>query len=131
MKRIRSTVSYTVPNWNFCNNDNLINGGELTKNVCRFCVKTKSGYMCVLHDRALSTDGKLIEKVNECKRASAGYDSVIEERHVAPDGPTVSPRELMIETIKIYNKTVNDLLKQGYPRQLAEKVAEKHTIGGK
>lgn len=125
MKRIQSQVTYTVPNWNFCNNDNLLPGGRLQKDTCRFCVKTKDGHRCLLYDKPLKTDGEFIDKVRECCKATAGFASVIDE---APPVPTIQPRELMKQTIELYNKTVNELLSQGYPKSIAETVAKKHLL---
>lgn len=128
MKRIQSQVTYTVPNWNFCNNDNLLPGGSLQKDTCRFCVKGKAGYHCLLYDQPLKSDGEFIDKVRTCCKATAGFASTVDE---APQAPTVEPRELIKQTIDLYAKTVNDLLKQGYPRQIAETVAKKHLLDNK
>ena len=128
MKRIKSNVSYIVPNWNYCNSDNLVNGGELTKHTCRFCVKTKAGYTCLLYNESLSTNDEFISKVRACCEASAGYQSVI-ETDVAQPGPTIQPKDLMKSTIELYDKTVNDLLSQGYPKNLAQQVAKQFVLG--
>ena len=124
MKKIKSQVTYTVPNWNFCNNDNLLPGGHLQKDTCRFCNKTRTGYHCSLYDRPLKSDGEFIDKVRDCCKATAGYASDIEE----PAVPAVEPRELMKQTIDLYSKTVNTLLNQGYPRQIAEATAKKYLL---
>lgn len=118
-------VAYIVPQWNYCNNDNLLPGGHLQKSTCRFCLKTRAGHHCMLYDQPLKSDGEYIDKVRECCRATAGYPSSID---LAPPAPTVDPRELMKQTIDLYSKTVNELLKQGYPRQIAETVAKKHLL---
>ena len=128
MKKITSQVTYTVPNWNFCNNDNLLPGGRLQKDTCRFCVKTKTGYRCLLYDQPLKTDGEFIDKIRECCKATAGFASRIED---APLVPTLEPHELMKQTIDLYAKTVNELLSQRYPRTIAEQVAKQHILGNK
>jgi len=122
MKRIKSTVSYTVPGWNFCNSDNLSATGELTKQTCRFCVKDRSGACCLLYNEPLQTKGAHIYKVRECCRATAGFESVIDE---APPAPTIQPKELMKQTLAMYKQLVSDLVAQGYPRAMAEQAAEK------
>ena len=127
MKRIKSTISYTVPNWNFCNSDNLTAAGKLTDVKCRFCTKTKSGYSCVLYDVQLASREGLIYKPLACRKATAGFESVIDEP--APV-PTVQPKDLMKQAIDLYNKTVAYLINQGYPRQIAENVAKQHILGG-
>lgn len=126
MKKIKSTVTYTVPGWNFCNNDNLLPGGRLQKGACRFCVKSKSGYRCSLYDEPLSTSDGMIEKTRACCKATAGYASSIDE---PPPAPTIDPRDLMKQTIELYSKTLNDLINQGYPRAIAETVAKQHLLG--
>ena len=126
MKTIKSTVSYRVPHWNYCNVDRFDVDGTPSKQVCQFCIKTKGGYRCALYDQPLMSDGVQIRKTPQCCKATAGYESVIEPA----EAPTVQPRDLMKATIELYNKTVNDLVNQGYPRQMAEKAAEKHVLGG-
>ena len=72
------------------------------------------------------SNGSEIRKLDKCCKATAGYTSVIE-----PDEPpTIQPKDLMKAAIDLYNKTVNDLISQGYPRQIAETVAKKHVLGG-
>ena len=126
MRRIQSQVTYTVPGWNFCNNDNLLPGGRLQKDVCRFCIKTKSGHRCMLYDQPLKTDGEFIDKIKDCCRATAGFASNIEE---APPTPTVDPRELIKQTIDVYNKNVKVLIRQHYPREIAEQLAKQIMLG--
>ena len=126
MKVIKSNITYTVPNWNFCNSDNLINGGEVSKHTCKFCVTTKDGPRCLLYDQSLSVRDGLISKVRDCCKATAGFESNIAP---APQGPTVDPKELMKHTIQLYTKTVDDLIKQGYPQPMAATVARKYVLG--
>lgn len=127
MKRIKSTVSYTVPHWNFCNSDNLTATGDMTNHTCRFCIKDKSGVHCMLYDKPLAVKNDLIYKVRECCKATAGFESVIDE---PPPAPTIPPKDLMKQTIELYSKTMNDLITQGYPRPMAEQAAKKYILGG-
>lgn len=127
MKRIKSTVSYTVPNWNFCNSDILTATGDITKQTCRFCIKDKSGVHCTLYDKSLATKDDLIYKVRECCKATAGFESVIDPPQQAPT-PVISPKELMKQTLTMYKSLVNDLVAQGYPRSMAEQAAEKSML---
>ena len=99
----------------------------MTKDTCRFCIKTKAGYQCLLYNESLSVNDGFISKIRDCCKATAGYQSDI-VTDVAPPGPTISPKELMKSTIDIYVKTVNDLLGQGYPKQLAEQVAKQYLL---
>lgn len=126
MKRIKSTVSYTVPHWNFCNEDNLDFGAKLTGATCRFCVKGKSGHHCILHDKSLSVNNGLIQKVPACVDATAGFKSEIEPA----EAPTIDPKDLMKQTIDLYEKTVKDLMAQGYPQPIAAATAKKYVLGG-
>lgn len=126
MKTIKSTVSYKVPHWNYCNVDHFDIDATPSKQVCQFCIKTKDGYRCALYNQPLMFDGVQIKKHTACCRATAGYESVIEPA----EAPTIPPKDLMKQTIDLYNKTVNDLLSQGYPRQMAEMAAKKYVLGG-
>lgn len=126
MKKIKSEITYTVPSWNYCNNDNLLPGGRMQKDTCRFCQKTRSGHRCLLYDKPLSSSDGMIDKIRDCCRATAGYASSIDE---PPPVPTIEPRELMKQTIELYNKTVTDLMSQGYPKAIADRVAKQHILG--
>lgn len=126
MKSIKSTISYRVPHWNFCNVDRFDIDATPSKQVCQFCIKERGCYRCALYDQPLMFDGVQIRKLDKCCKATAGFESVIEPAAA----PTIKPNDLMKVTIELYNKTVNELLSQGYPRALAEKAAEKHVLGG-
>lgn len=122
MKRVRMTLSYVAPGWNFCTFEE---GG-----LCRFCDKTKNGHVCRLYDVRLMSDGQDIYKVEGCKRATAGFDTIIED--AAPQTTArVDPKLVIAEALKVYNKALNELLSQGYPKALAEKLATQIVTGGK
>lgn len=127
MRKITSTVTYTAPNWNFCNSDNLV-AGEVTTQKCRFCQKTRDGYKCLLYDRELSSKGKFVDKTRECCMAAAGYESVITEPAPAP---SIDPQSLMKQAVDLYAKTYADLLNQGYPDKIADQVAREYVLGNK
>ena len=124
MQKVKVTVNFKVPSWDFCNDDRL-DGGELTKSKCRFCDAERGHYSCRLYGEALWANDGLIQKTHQCKLASIGIATEVEEP--AP-GPTISPKELMKHTIELYSKTVKDLQSQGYPTPLAEKVAKQHIL---
>lgn len=128
MKTIKSTISYRVPHWNYCNVDRFDIDATPSKQVCQFCIKTKNAYHCVLYNQPLMSDGTQISKVRQCCRATAGFESVIEEQ---PQVPTIPPKDLMKQTIELYSKTVNDLIGQGYPRPMAELAAKKYLLDNK
>lgn len=126
MKKIKSTVTYKVPHWNFCNSDNLTYDAEVSDETCRFCIKTKTGCYCLLYDKSLSVNDGMISKVRECCKATAGFESNIEPAEV----PTVQPKVLMKQTIELYDKTVKELMAQGYPQPIATATAKKYILGG-
>lgn len=121
MKYIKSTVTYKVPGWNYCNVDRFDIDGTPSKQLCQFCIKSKEGHRCALYSQPLMSNGKDVKKLSQCCRATAGFESVID---APPEAPTVPPKDLMKQTIALYKKTVNELLSQGYPRQMAEQAAE-------
>lgn len=126
MKKITSTVRYTVPHWNFCNIDHIDLGCTVPKKLCNFCERTKEGYRCLLYNKSLSSNDGLVDKTKECCKATAGFASNID---TTSNVPTIPPKELMKQAIDLYVKTVEDLVNQGYPRQIANTAAKKHVLG--
>lgn len=122
MRYVTLTLTHGVPHGNFCT--------TLSGSKCRFCQGLKGGrHYCPLYDEVLIGTDDSIEKTKRCCKATAGFNISIE---VEPEEPTlqIDPKVLMRETLKLYNKKVNDLLGQGYPRQLAEKFAQQDILGG-
>ena len=83
----------------------------------------------MLHDKMLLSDKDFVHKTPACVEATAGYVVSIDEP--TPQGPIVDPKRLIADTINIYNSTVNDLLKQGYPRAIAESTAKRYLLDDK
>lgn len=131
MKFIQSKVTYEVPHWNYCNVDVFDIDGTPSKQVCQFCIKTKQGHVCALYNEDLSVQGNKIAKVRACCKATAGFESIIQPKATAPAGPTISPKELIKQTIELYEKTTKDLVAQGYPQAMAAAAAKKYILGGK
>lgn len=125
MRKVKLTVAYRLPSWNFCNLDSYTKDQRFSKETCRFCVKDKKGYRCLLHDEPLTVDPTFVHKTAACIKATAGFAITADE----PVGPTIDPKDLMAETIKEYQKTVNNLQSQGYPRTIAESTAKKYVLG--
>ena len=127
MKAVTSTVTYAVPSWEFCNHDNLFDG-DIPKMTCRFCQKNKDGsYMCLLYNQSLSTEGRLINKLPGCCRATAGLDhSIVEAAQ-----PQIDPKAVIDATITEYSKVLKNLMNRGYPIAVAEKLAKAHLTGRK
>lgn len=130
LKKVTVEVTHRVPAWSHCNLQANIYGQPSTEK-CRFCVKEKGHYRCALYNVVLDTSqGTLVNKAYTCERATIGYKSVVED--VEEDNtPTVNPKTLVKATITEYNKVRKQLIRQGYPEAIAEKVAAEHLIGGK
>lgn len=124
MRKVKQTLTYKVPSWNFCNSDKNLKVG---KETCRFCVKTKFGYICTLYDTQLSESFGAVDKCYQCIQTTAGFKMDIEE----PEIPTVDPKLIMRETLTIYKKTLDSLISQGYPRAMAETIATKYVLEDK
>ena len=124
MKKVKTTVTYKVPDWEFCNCSRL---GKPTKDMCRFCVKHGKSYVCVLHNMPLDmTEGVLVKKDPACIKATAGFESVVEDTSVQVD-----PKAAMKMTMQEYQKIYKQLLAQGYPDTMANKLAQQMVLGGK
>lgn len=123
MKKVKTTVTYKVPDWEFCNCSRL---GKPTKDMCRFCVKNGKNYVCVLHNMPLDmVEGILVKKDPACIRATAGFPSEVE------DTIQVDPKTVMKMTLQEYQKIYKQLLAQGYPDTMANKLAQQMLLGGK
>lgn len=125
MRNVKLDMKVRIPSWNYCTLDDFTANGRFSKDVCRFCVKTKGGHRCALYDEPLSADENFVHKTRRCIRVSAGY----------PDEPQLpvaipSPQVVMSEAIKEYKKAVTYLRSQGYPQGLAETLAEQSVLGG-
>ena len=122
MKRVKTTVNYKVPDWEFCNCSRL---GKPTKDMCRFCVKHNKGYVCVLHNMPLDmVEGILVKKDMACVRATAGLTSEVE------DDIQVDPKTVMKLTLQEYRRVYKQLIAKGYPDAMADKLAQQMTMGG-
>ncbi len=122
MKKVKTTVTYKVPDWEFCNCSRL---GKPTKDMCRFCVKHGKGYVCVLHNMLLDVvEGILVKKDMACIKATAGFPSEVE------DTIQVDPKTVMKLTLQEYRKAYKQLIAQGYPDAMADKLAQQITMGG-
>lgn len=122
MKRVKTVVTYKVPDWEFCNCSSF---GKPTKDACRFCVKHGKGHVCVMHNMPLDmAEGILIKKDLACVRATAGFTSEVE------DTVQVDPKTVLKMTLQEYRKTYKQLIAQGYPDAIADKLAQQMTMGG-
>jgi len=128
LKKVETTVQYKVPAWGHCNLQGNI-FGQPSKEKCRFCVKEKGYYRCALYNVVLETsEGTLVNKVRMCERATAGFESIVEEPEATP---AVEPKKLIKLAIAEYNKVRKQLISQGYPETIADKLAHDYIVGGK
>lgn len=127
MKLIKTTITYKVPSWEYCNHEKMF---KPSKDTCRFCVPTGKNYTCALHNMPLSTvDNLLIEKTHQCIRATAGFSGPVED--VVPEPHfSIDPSLIMKVAINGYTKVYKDLVSQGYPAALAEEAAKKYMLEG-
>ena len=122
MKRVKTTVNYKVPDWEFCNYSRL---GKPTKDMCRFCVKHGKNYICVLHNMPLDiVEGTLVKKDIACIKATTGFPSEVEGTI------QVDPKTVMKITLQEYRKAYKQLIAQGYPDSISDKLAQQMTMGG-
>lgn len=123
MKKVKTTVNYKVPDWEFCNCSKL---GRPTKDTCRFCVKHGKDYICVLHNMPLEVvEGMLVKKDTACVKATAGFSSEVEDNDIQVD-----PKTVMKMTLQEYKKVYKQLIAKGYPDVMADKLAQQMVIGG-
>ena len=116
MKRLTTKVTYKVPIGPYCNHDNK-KSTPLTR--CRFCTDLgKYGFTCVLHNEQLASMGVLINKCDSCMK----------KQGVVEDVPTVPPKDLMTYAVKTYRKLYQDLLRQGFPEPIADKMAQEGVL---
>lgn len=128
MRKVKLEITAKVPSWHFCNLDKATGKLSVSKELCRFCHQTKTGYRCSLYDKWLTADRGLVDKTPQCIHDTIERSATIVEEDV-PAMPQVDPKLIIRESLKAYIKTVNSLVAQGYPQSLAETIAEKYTLG--
>ena len=126
MRKVKVEIKCRVPSWNFCTLDDFTANGRFSKEVCKYCVKDKHGYHCVLHDAGLAVEKDFVLKCPSCIKVTAGFP--LDEE---PTMPPVDPKVIIRETLKNYKQTVKQLMDQGYPASLAETLATKYVLGEK
>lgn len=127
LAKVTTKVTYKVPAWGHCNMQGNI-FGQPSKEKCRFCVKEKGTYRCALYNEVLGTsDGTLVNKVRECQKATVGFNIEVEDEPVVQADPIA----IIKASIKEYNKIRKQLISQGYPEIIADKLASDYLTGGK
>lgn len=125
LAKVSTTVKYKVPAWNHCNMQGNV-FGQPSKEKCRFCVKEKGYYRCALYNTVLSSEGPLVNKTRDCEKATAGFNIVVEDEQA----PSVPPKTIMKHTLAEYRKVYNQLINQGYPEAMADRLAQEYILGG-
>ena len=70
-------------------------------------------------------EGALVKKDMACIKATAGLPSEVE------DTIQVDPKTVMKMTLQEYRKAYKQLIAQGYPDSMADKLAQQMILGGK
>ncbi len=126
MQKVKVEVTLKVPYGGYCNYEAVRFRGMPADKRCRFCTEVKKGsYKCVLHDENLSfIHGALVQKCESCmrhaKKVVVEYDEPSVEKEVK-----VNPKEVIDWTIRKYTKIYAQLERDGYPPELASKLAAK------
>ena len=117
MVRMTTTVNYKVPRGLYCNHQ-MKKSTPLTR--CRFCTEVQKGsFTCVLHNDQLNVlNGVLIQKSPAC----------LSKRKVVEDEPEVPVEDLSKHILSEYRKIYNDLMSNGIPDKLADKIAQREVI---
>lgn len=126
MKKIKTVVTYRVPEWDMCNH--IGPGGEPSKDTCRFCVKTKSGHTCAIYNETLSSNGIEIMKTNKCIKATAMSKDTVEDDVTQDLGAAV--RIVKKDAIDSYHKIYTQLIKEGLSESAADKLARQLIMKG-
>lgn len=124
MRKVKIEITTKLPSWHFCNSEKVA-GLKVSGELCRFCQKTKNGHKCLLYDKWLTSDRGLVDKAPACIKATSNKSAAIVDTEL----PQVDPKYIIKESLKTYKQTVDGLLNQGYPQNLAEDIAMKYVIG--
>lgn len=125
MIKIKTTVTYKVPEWGYCNHAAGLT--KVSKDMCRFCVKTgKGSFACALHNLPLEVEqGFVAIKCPQCVKAGLSRHAELEDGTVQVD-----PKDIIKATMSEYRKVYSKLVSQGYPDVVADKLAQKFLLGG-
>ena len=109
MKTLNINVKFKVPRGGKCNQ-------------CRFCVKHKKQYICVLHNMPLLTDGITVNKADDCVHQMLNKrDNEVHDKE--PEVIKVDPNKLMDNVIASYRKAYVKYSKEGYPDSIVHTLA--------
>jgi hypothetical protein len=129
MKILTTKVCYKVPGWGYCNLDSGKNPFIVNKEHCRFCVKTHSGYTCVLHNMQLAMQDGHIIKTHSCAKTSQFTTGEVE---LEEDEPlNIKPAQIAKASIKAFVSDYKRLRSQGFTEELALQLTQQSLIESK
>lgn len=110
--RLNSNVQYSVPEWEYCNNQRLFRSDKEDGTVCRFCCTVKRGVKaCSLYNQPLEcVGGVMVKKLPECLEASLKgkkYVSNITDQVVARTNPKDIAKAVLKEYRGVYLAYIN------------------------
>ena len=134
IRKMKAEVTYQCPNWEHCN-EMLMGGMQHGKKTCRFCQKTRSRAYCCLHDQELKVHANgIVDKCAVCLGETKGWFSkpaqFIGEVEEDPM-EHIDPRRLMKLTADSMLRNAQKLIKDGYPTDIALKVAHELVVKAK
>ena len=118
MRKITTKIVFRIPSGMYCNLE------VDQRQYCRFCTKTRNRYICVLHNIPLMHNGELMLKDKACVKMDNKHG--IEE---PPQPKAADPKLLKKATLMEYKKLYKLFVSQGYPHEIADKVAEQQVLG--
>jgi hypothetical protein len=123
---MKAEVKYQCPNWEFCNEQSI--GMQAGKRCCRFCQKSRGKAYCCLHDEQLHVHSS--GEIDKCKTCLGQTRKVFGKPAVqfidtTDASPKIDPKEIVNATVNDFVKLLNKLRKEGYPIDLAIKLAVK------
>jgi hypothetical protein len=124
MKTLVSKICYRVPGWSYCNLEGGLNPFKVNKEHCRFCVKTTTGYVCVLHNITLAVQDGQILKTSACSKASQfAPNNILEDEQ-----STSKPFQIVKTSMKMFISEYKRLRAQGLTEELALQLAQQSLI---
>lgn len=87
MLRLKVNVELYLPEWHLCNIPRDSTMSELTRNVCRFCVKTKTSHVCALFNKPLLRCGDEVHKDRKCVKLCCKATKNIDATSQGPLAP--------------------------------------------
>lgn len=120
MRKRTARVNFKLPSWQYCNHQSLWHPYKADRNMCRFCTKTKQGYLCVLDNLPLLQEGELIMKHHICLKGTG--DVEIQES-------CVDTKQVLRVVLDEYRTTYKALVDEGYSHVVADKLAREVVLG--